>query len=93
MAATIMFYRAMGSERSPEYFGAVPNKPPHVLHYQVQSKEDGSLDCRHGVIKDLSLEQFYHLNQTHPPLEPRPSEQLEFLNLLRAFILPPLALL
>ena len=93
MAATLMFYRSRDSEISPSYFGAVRDTEPHGLHYQMSVDTAGNLDPAAWRVQSLSLEQVYRLGETHAPFEePWPIEQLEFLHLLKRYILPPFAL-
>lgn len=91
--ATLLFYLSADPETYPEYFGAVTSGPPHAQHYQVKRQEDGTPDLQRWSVRALTREEFNSLETTCSPYEPPyPIEQLEFLALLKTFILPPLPL-
>ena len=91
MPATLLFYRSVDSETHPEYFGAVTFGLPYAQHYQVKRRESGAPDWQRWSVQALTRDQFDALETTEPPYEP-PYPIDAFLQLLKAFVLPPLPL-
>ena len=93
MPATLLLYRAADSETHPEYFGAVSSGPPHAHHYQVCLGADNLPDFTCWQLERSDEARFRGLEHTLPPYAPPyPTEQREFLGLLKTSILPPLPL-
>jgi len=93
LPAALNFYRSADFETRPEYFGAVVSGPSRARHYQVQPGHDGTPNWSLWQVEVLNEAEFWAHEQAHVPYEPPyPIDQAAFLELLKAYILPPLPL-